>query len=172
MEAVGVLHHELARAHHAEARADLVAELGLDLVEVDRQLAVALELAARDVGDDLLVGGPEHHVAVVAVLEPQQLRPELVPAPGLDPELRRLRDRHRDLEGAGPVHLLADHALDLAQHAQAHGQPGVEAAREAPDEAGAQHQPVAHDLGVGRDFLEALDRILGQAHQDPLVARE
>jgi hypothetical protein len=38
-------------AHDAEARPHLVAELGLDLVEVDRQLAVALELAPRDVGD-------------------------------------------------------------------------------------------------------------------------
>jgi hypothetical protein len=26
---------------------------------------------------------------------------------------------------------------------------------------------VAHDLGIGRDFLEALDRIYGQAHGSP-----
>ena len=38
VERVGVLHQEFARAHHPEARADLVAELGVDLVEVDRQL--------------------------------------------------------------------------------------------------------------------------------------
>ena len=41
VEGVGVLHEELAAAHEAEARPDLVAELGLDLVEVERQLAVA-----------------------------------------------------------------------------------------------------------------------------------
>ena len=40
-------------AHHAEARPDLVAELGLDLVEVDRQLPVAADLPAHDVGDRL-----------------------------------------------------------------------------------------------------------------------
>ena len=143
---------------------DLVAELGLDLVEVDRQLAVALELAAREIGDDFLVRRSQHHVAIVTVLEAQQFRTELVPAPGLDPELGRLRDGHRDLERAGAVHLLADDALDLAQDAQAHRQPGVEAAREAPDQAGAQHQLVAHDLGVGRHFLQVLDRVRGQAH--------
>ncbi len=33
VEGVGVLHDELAAAHQAEARPDLVAELGLDLVE-------------------------------------------------------------------------------------------------------------------------------------------
>ena len=167
VEAVGVLHDEFARAHYAEAGADLVAELGLDLVEVDRQLAVALELAAGKIGDDFLVGRPEHHVAVVAVLEPQQLRPELLPAAGLDPQLRGLDDRHRDLEGARAIHLLADHALDLAQDAKAHGEPGIKAARKPPDEPGAQHEPVAHDLGFGRDFLDALDRIFGQAHGSP-----
>ena len=55
VEGVGVLHEELARAHHAEARPALVAELHLDLVEIRRQLAIALQLAARDVGDDFLV---------------------------------------------------------------------------------------------------------------------
>jgi len=34
VEGVGVLHDELARAHDAETRAGLVAEFGLDLVEV------------------------------------------------------------------------------------------------------------------------------------------
>jgi hypothetical protein len=36
VEGIGVLHQELARAHHAEARAHLVAELPLDVVEVLR----------------------------------------------------------------------------------------------------------------------------------------
>ena len=69
VEGVAVLHHEFAAAHHAEARADLVAELHLHLVEVLGQLAVAPELAADHVGDDLLVGRADDEVAVVAVLE-------------------------------------------------------------------------------------------------------
>ena len=32
VERIGVLHHELARAHDAETRPDFVAEFGLDLV--------------------------------------------------------------------------------------------------------------------------------------------
>jgi hypothetical protein len=39
MKAVGILHQELAGAHHAETRADFVAELGLDLVVVDVAIA-------------------------------------------------------------------------------------------------------------------------------------
>ena len=78
-------------AHHAETRADLVAELGLDLVEVHRQLAVALQLAARDVGDDFLVRRPGDEIALVPVLDAQQLRAVLGPAAGFLPELGRLQ---------------------------------------------------------------------------------
>jgi hypothetical protein len=41
VKGIGVLHGELAPAHDAEARPDLVAELGLDLIEVPRQLPIA-----------------------------------------------------------------------------------------------------------------------------------
>jgi len=58
MERVAVLHQKLAAAHDAETRTDLVAEFGLDLVEMTRQLAIALDLAAHHVGDDFLVVGP------------------------------------------------------------------------------------------------------------------
>jgi hypothetical protein len=75
VEAVGVLHQELAAAHHAEARADLVAELPLDVVERARQVAVALHVVAEDRGDHLLVGRPVEHLAVVAVLDAQHLGP-------------------------------------------------------------------------------------------------
>ena len=36
MKGISVLHQEFARAHHAETRAHFVAELGLNLVEIDR----------------------------------------------------------------------------------------------------------------------------------------
>ena len=89
VERVRVLHDELAPAHEAEARPHLVAELRLDLVEVHRQVAVRAHLAAHEVGDHLLVRRPEAEVAVVAVLEAQQLLAVLVPAPALLPELGR-----------------------------------------------------------------------------------
>ena len=85
---VGVLHRELAPAHDAEARTALVAELGLDLVEVLRQLLVAAQLLARDVGDRLLGGGLQHEVAVVAILHAQQFRAHL-------PEAARSRSKAR-----------------------------------------------------------------------------
>ena len=117
VEAVGVLHQELAAAHDAEARADLVAELPLDVVERARQVAVALHVVADERGQHFLVGRAVEHLAVVAVLDPQHLRPVGVVAAALPPQVRRLDGRHQHLDGAGAVLLLADDLLDLLEDA-------------------------------------------------------
>ena len=164
MERIRVLHREFARPHDAEPRPDLVAELGLDLVEIDRQLAVALELAARDVGDHFLVGRAVAVHAVVAVLDAQQLGPVLFPAARFLPQLGWLHGRHQHLERARPVHFLAHDLLDLAQHPQADGQPREQAAGQAPDQAGAQHELVADHLGIGRNVAQGIDWIRRESH--------
>ena len=107
VEGIGVLHQELARAHDAEARPHLVAELPLDVVEVERQVLVGLDVGPEDVGDHLLVGRPVEHVALVPVLDAQHLLAVGVVAPALAPEIGRLDRRHQDLDGAGAVLLLA-----------------------------------------------------------------
>ena len=61
---VAVLHHELADADQAAAGPGLVAELRLEVVDDERQLAVAAHDVPQQVGHDLLVGHREHHVAV------------------------------------------------------------------------------------------------------------
>ena len=58
MKGVGVLHQKFARTHDAEARPDFVTKLGLDLIEVGRQLLVAVDHVADEVGDRFFVGGP------------------------------------------------------------------------------------------------------------------
>ena len=167
VERVGVLHRELARAHHAEARPDLVAELGLDLVEIDRQLAVAADLLAHDIAEHLLGRGRVAELALGAVLDAQHQRAVEVPAPGLLPQLRGLDGRREHLEGAGAIHLLAHDALDLLHHAQPQRHPRVQAARELADEARAQHQLVAHQLGFLGGFLEGGEIELRGAHEFP-----
>ena len=74
-----------AAAHDAEARADFVAELGLDLVKMNRQLAITLDVAAHDIGDDFLVCRANYEVALVAILETQQLGAVLLAAAGFLP---------------------------------------------------------------------------------------
>ncbi|MND53213.1 hypothetical protein D3C80_442450 [compost metagenome] len=167
MEGVGVLHDELATTHQAEARTDLVTELGLDLVEVDRQLLVAVQLVAREVGDDFLMGRADAELALMAVVQAQQLGAVLFPAAGFLPQLGRLHGGHQHFQGTGGIHLFADHCLDLAQHPQAHRQPGVEAGGELADHAGAQQQLVADHHGIGGGFLEGRQQVLTGTHDWP-----
>jgi hypothetical protein len=164
VEGVGILHRELAAPHQAEARPPLVAELGLDVVEIFRQLLVAAQLLAGDVGHHLFAGGLQREVALVPVLEAQQLGAHLVPAAGLLPQLGRLHQRHQQFDRAGPVHLLADDVLDLADHPQAHRQVVVDAGAEPLDQARTHHQPVADHFRVGGRFLLGGDEELGGFH--------
>ncbi len=114
MKGVGILHQELAPTHEPEARADLVAELGLDLIEVDRQLLVAVQLIARQIGDDFLMGRADTELAVMAILQAQQLRSVLLPATGFLPKFGRLDGGHQDFQRACLVHFLANDGLGLA----------------------------------------------------------
>ena len=94
VEAVGVLHQELAPAHHAEARPHLVAEFPLDMVEQFGQVAIALDRGADDLGHLLLVGRPVQHLAVVPVADAQHLLAVILIAPALAPQLGGLDGRH------------------------------------------------------------------------------
>ena len=165
IERIGVLHRELAPAHDAEARPALVAELGLDVIEISRQRAIAAQLLAGDVGDDLFARRLDDEVALVPVLDAHQLGAVLLEPSRLLPELGRLNHRHQQLDAAGAVHLFANDALDPADDAQAHRHVGVDAGRQALDEAGAHHEPVAHDFGIGGRFLQRRDEELTGFHR-------
>ena len=166
VERVRVLHQELAPAHEAEARTDLVAELRLHLIKRLRQLAVGADLAPHDVGDDLLVRRAEAEVPIVAILDAQQFLAVLLPTPAFLPELRRADDRHQQLLGAGAVHLLAYDPLDLAHDAQSERQEIVNAAGDLAYHAGAHHQLVADDFRIGGIFLQRRDERTREAHGD------
>ena len=165
VEGIGVLHQELAAAHDAEARPHLVAELPLDVVEVERQVAVGAHVGAKDVGDHLLVGRPVEHVALVPVDDAQHLLAVVVVAAALAPEIGRLDRRHQHFERPCPVLLLAHDLLDLLQDAEAERQPGIDAGRLLAEHAGAQHQPVRDDLRFLRRLLQDGQEIAGEQHR-------
>ena len=95
MEGVGVLHDELARAHDPETRPDLVAKLGLDLIEIQRQLTMGTDFPACNIGYHFFVRRAETEVALVAILDLEHLRTEHIPAAAFLPEFRRLDGRHQ-----------------------------------------------------------------------------
>ena len=164
IERIGVLHEELAPAHQAEARPHLVAELPLDVVEVERQILVGADIAAKDRRNHFLVGRPVEHVALVPVLDAQHLLAVGVVAAALPPQVGRLDGRHQKLDGAGAVLLLAHDLADLLQHPKPERQEGIDAGGLLADHAGAQHQPVRGDLRFLRGFAQDRQKETGQAH--------
>lgn len=80
VKGVGVFHDEFASAHQAKARANFVAEFGLDLIEIDRELAIGMDFPPRNIGDNLFMGGAEAVIPVMAALKTEQFRPVFHPA--------------------------------------------------------------------------------------------
>ena len=164
MEGISVFHDELACTHHAEARAHFVAEFGLDVVKVFRQLFVAVDFFAHDVGDDFLAGRAHAEIAVVAVFQAQQFFTVKFPAAGFLPQLGRLHHRHQQLHAARARHFFAHDVFDFAQHAQPHRHPSIKAGRVGFNQTGANHQLVAGKRGFGRGFFQGGNEKLAGFH--------
>ena len=78
----------------------------------------------------------------------------------------RLDGGHQHFLASGSVLLRADNLLDLLEHAEAQGQPGIDTGARLADHAGAQHQAVRDNLGLGGVFPDGRQEILGKAHGD------
>ena len=74
VEGVEIHHDELAQADQAAPGAQLIPELGLDLIDEGRQVAVALHLLLEEIGHRLLVRRSEHHLALAPVFHREQRR--------------------------------------------------------------------------------------------------
>ena len=164
MEGVGVFHHEFSSPHHAKARADLIAELGLNLVKVQGQLLVTAQFPADEVRDDLFVGWANAEGALVPVLHAQKLGAVVPPAATLFPQLRGLHRRHQYLSGATVVHLIPNQRFDFSQYAKSRGQPGIDAGGDAANEAGAKHETVGDDFRVRGHLFERAQKQGGRFH--------
>src|SRR5437660_202222 len=165
IEGIGVLHQELAASHDAETRALLVAELPLDMIEIERQAFVGFHVGAENLGDHLLVGGPKQEFALVPIGDAQHFRAVGVVASAFAPEIGKLQRRHQQFQCAGAVLFLAHDLLDLLQDPEAQRQPSVDAGRLLPHHAGAQHQPMRHNLRLFRILLQDRQEKSRQSHQ-------
>ncbi len=142
-------------------------ELGLYLVEVDRQLPVTADLAACNVGDHFLMGRAETELVVVPVADLEHLRPEHVPTSCLLPQFGGLDGRHQQFYPAAEVHFLTHDFFNLAQHAQTKRHPSIKTAGQLLDITGTHHQFVADKLGFrGCFFFRSGDEKLGYAHRE------
>ena len=169
VEGVGVLHDELAAAQQTRAGARLIAVLGLNLVQVDRQVLVGGVQVLHQQGEHFLVGGRQQHVCTLTVLEAEEVIAVLVPAVSCLVGLAGQQCGEVNFLRANSVHLFTDDVLDLAQYLQAQRQPGVHAGGCAADVTGADQQLVAGDLGIYGVLAQSAHEEVGKAkyHDSP-----
>ena len=67
MKGVGVFHREFACPHNTKSRATFIAELGLYLIKIGRQLTVAIYLVAHQIGDYFLMRRPKAEIALMPI---------------------------------------------------------------------------------------------------------
>ena len=167
VKTVRILHQELAGAKDAEPRTLLVPELDLDLIHRQRQLAIAADVLRDQIGHDFLVRRPESQmdgsVAPLHVEVDQHIAKRFAAASPLE-EVDRLEGRHEDLDGSGGVHFLANDGFGLLERPQSQRQIRVGSRHELPDQTGSQHQLMAGDFRIGRDFLHGRNERLRPAH--------
>ena len=170
VKGVTVFHHEFAPAHQAEAGADFIAELALDLIEPHGQLAVGTHFAAHQVSNDFLMGGAQAIFALVTVLEAQQFLAVVLPAARFLPEVGGLNHGHEQFLEAGGIDFLAHHVGDFVNDLQAQRQIDIQAGGEPAHHARAQQKLVADHLGISRRFLEGGNVTGAEAHESCFLA--
>ena len=164
VEGIGILHQELPPAHDAEPGPHLVAKLPLDVIEVARQVAIRPHPVAEELRDQLLVGRPIEHLAVVPVVEAQHLRAVGIVALAFPPDVGGLNSGHQHFHGARAVLLLAHDLLDFLQDAEAQGKPRIDAGARLAHHAAAQHQLMGNDLRLFRRLAQDGQEKSGEAH--------
>ncbi len=86
-------------AHHAKAWSDFVSKLGLNLVEIHRQLSIAANFSPSQSRDDLLVSRAKTEVALMTIRKAQQFRAVGLPTTGIAARVRPVARRGEALPG-------------------------------------------------------------------------
>ena len=164
VERIRVFHDEFASPHQTEPGTDFVAEFHLNLVQVQRQLPIAVDFAGDQIGDRLFMRAAQDHVVQVTVLEAHLLFADRQVPSRLLPQLGRTEDRHRDFERARLVHFFADDLRELFDHTLHERQIDIDAGGELADIAAAQQELMGDQFGFGLILSQGRDVRLAPAH--------
>ena len=140
-EVIHVFHEEFSAAHDAGFGAGFVSEFGLDLVDVEGEVFVAIDVLAQEVGEGFFVGGGEAEFAADGEVG---FEPDVhfgdVPAFAGFPDFAALEDGELDFLAADLIHFFTDDTCDVVDDAQAEGEVVVDSGHFFVDEAGADEE--------------------------------
>ena len=153
VERVRILHHELPHPQQPRLRARLVSKLARNLIPDLRQLLVAAQFLARDLGHDFFFRHAEAHVGAFAVLQAKQIVAHQRPASTRLPNLARMQRGHKKLL-PDPVHLLAHNGDDLVERPVSEKKIRVNTRRQLPNVARPHEKLVAGYFGLRRRLAQ------------------
>jgi len=90
VEGIRILHHELPHPQQARLRPRLIAKLGLNLIPDLRQLLVAAQFLASNLGHVLFMRHAQAKVGALAVFQPEKIVAHHRPAAARFPKLARM----------------------------------------------------------------------------------
>ena len=161
VEGVCVLHDELTASHQTESRACFISVLGLNLVQVHRQLSVGSYVVTDDVGENFFVSWTQAEFSLVSVLYSPHFRTVREPSAGFLPQFCRLQSGHVNFLCALAVHFLTDDVFNLADRSPAQRHEAVNTGNQLADHAGSQQQNMAGNFCFIWNFSQSLDVHLG-----------
>jgi len=138
----------------------LVPKLRSNLVPDLRQLLVAAQLLARNIGHHFFFGHAQRQVGALAVFQAKQVVAHQSPTAARLPQFARMQRRQKKLL-PDPVHLLAHDGYDLVERPVAQKKIGVDAGRQLPNVARPHQKLVAGHFGVGRGLAQGRNEELG-----------
>ncbi|MNC65574.1 hypothetical protein D3C75_1158770 [compost metagenome] len=100
------------------------------------------------------MGWPQYKLPVMTVLKLDQLLAVDLISLRLFPQLSRLHRGHQDLLCTRGIHFLVDNLFNLAEHAAAKRQVGIDSGRQLADVSCTQQQLVVCGLGFSRSFAK------------------
>ena len=143
VEGVSVLHDELTASHQTESRTSFVSVLGLNLIQVHRQLSVGSYVVSDNVSEYFFVSWTQAEFSLVSVLYSPHFRTVCEPSAGFLPQFCRLQSGHVNFLCALAIHFLTDDVFNLADGSPAQRHEAVNTGNQLSDHAGSQQQNMA-----------------------------
>ena len=162
IEAVGILHEKLPAAYDPGPGARLVSELRLNLVPYLRHVAIGSDMAFCNKTDNFFVGRGEYQGTIFYM---KHRLSERFDAPCLLPKLERIQCGKMEFLSADRIHFFTDDLHDFLHQPVAERQERVDAGSERPDHPGAQHELVARDNRIRRNFFYCWNKAFAQSHE-------
>ena len=157
VEAVTILHYKFLRTHQTEAWACFVAELSLNLIDIQWQLTIRGNDIGHQIGNFFFRCWTHRHFMISAVLQSKHIRAHRIPATSLLPQFSWLKRGHKNFAGTSGIHFFADDLLNFLKRTHPKRHKGKESRCCLTAKPRTHQKLVRIDFGILRIFAQRLN---------------